>query len=223
MPASPVRTCRSGRFLPPGQETGIDLGLESFATLANGEPIANPRSGRVAQRHLRRAQRRVSRRVKGSCRRRTAVRLLARAPQRVRRARADFQHQTALCLVRRYDTIAHQDLQTAHLLRNHPLAKSISDAGWGAFLGIRSCTAAAAGKTVVAVPPAPAYTSQACAGCGVRVSTGLSVRWHACPDCGTSLHRDHNAARNIVRHGRHSTAAGQSPQARTWAAGPSVA
>ena len=82
------------------------------------------------------------------------------------------------------------------MVRNHHLAKSISDAGWSAFLSILSCKAAEAGKTVVAVPPA--YTSQACSGCGVVVHKGLSVRWHECPDCGTSLHRDHNAARNIL-------------------------
>jgi putative transposase len=183
-----------------GQETGIDLGLESFATLANGSQIANSRIFRVAEGRLRRAQRRVSRRKKGSHHRRKAVHLLARAHQRVRRARADFHHKTALGLVRAYDTISHEDLQTAHMLKNHHLAKSIADAGWGAFLGTLSFKAVEAGKTVVAVPPA--YTSQACSGCGVLVSKGLSVRWHACPDSGTSLHRDHNAARNILRVGR---------------------
>ena len=81
------------------------------------------------------------------------------------------------------------------MVKNHHLAKSISDAGWSGFLSILSFKAAEAGKTVVAVPPA--YTSQACSGCGVTVQTGLSVRWHTCPDCGTSLHRDHNAAKNI--------------------------
>jgi putative transposase len=96
-----------------GEQTGIDLGLESFATLASGEPIANPRIFRVAERHLRRAQRRVSRRKKGSHRRRKAVHLLARAHQRVRRTRADFHHKTALTRVRQYDTISHEDLQTA--------------------------------------------------------------------------------------------------------------
>src|SRR5215472_1893571 len=112
-------------------------------------------------------------------------------------------------------------LQTANLLRNHHLAKSIADAGWSAFLRILSFKAAEAGKTVVAVPPA--YTSQACSGCGVLVHKGLSVRWHACPDCGTSLHRDHNAARNILRLGTERRGAGQALQARTWATGPSVA
>jgi putative transposase len=204
-----------------GQETGIDLGLESFATLADGETIANPRIFRVAERRLRRAQRRVSRRVKGSRRRHKAVRLLARAHQQVRRARTDFHHKTALALVRRYDTIYHEDLQAANLLKNHHLAKSIADAGWSAFLGILSFKAVEAGKTVVAVPPA--YTSQVCSGCGVLVSKGLSVRWHECPECGTSLHRDQNAARNILRLGRHSSAAGLAVQALTWAVGPSVA
>jgi putative transposase len=204
-----------------GQETGIDLGLESFATLADGSQIANPRIFRVAERHLRRAQRRVSRRKQGSHRRRKAVKLLARAHQRVRRARADFQHKTALGLVRQYDTISHEDLQTTNMARNHHLAKSISDAGWSAFLSILSCKAVEAGKTVVAVPPA--YNSQACSGCGVLVHKGLSVRWHLCPDCGTSLHRDHNAARNILHLGTERRAAGLAVQALTWPVGASVA
>jgi putative transposase len=183
-----------------GQETGIDLGLESFATLADGSQIATPRHYRKVERALKRAQRRVSRRKKGSHRRRKAVRLLARAHQKVRRARRDFHHKVALALARQYDTIYHEDLQTANMLRNHHLAKSIADAGWSAFLGILAFKAACAGKRAVAVPPA--YTSQTCSGCGVIVQKGLSVRWHQCPECGTSLHRDHNAARNIERAGQ---------------------
>jgi putative transposase len=189
--------------LPPtGQQTGIDLGLESFATLADGSQIANPRILRVAERKLKRAQRRVSRRKKGSHRRQKAVHLLARAHQKVRRARSDFHHKTARSLMRHYDTIYHEDLQTANLLRNHHLAKSIADAGWSTFLSILSFKAACAGRSVVAVPPA--YTSQRCSGpnCGKLVYKGLSVRWHTCPHCGTSLHRDHNAARNIERLGQ---------------------
>jgi putative transposase len=204
-----------------GVDSGIDLGLESFATLADGQPIANPRIFRVAERHLRRAQRRVSRRKKGSHRRRKAVLLLARAHQRVQRTRVDFHHKTALGLVRAYDTIYHEDLQTANMLRNHHLAKSISDAGWSGFLAILSFKAAEAGKTVVAVPPA--YTSQACSGCGVLVHKGLSVRWHLCPECGTSLHRDHNAALNILRLGRQRSRAGQALQALTQPVGAYVA
>jgi len=204
-----------------GQETGIDLGLESFATLAEGSQIANPRIFRVAEMNLKRAQRRMSRRVKGSKRRRKAVTLLAKAHARVRRARADFHHKTALALVRQYDTIYHEDLQPANMVKNHQLAKSISDAGWSAFLTILSFKAVEAGKTVVAVPAA--FTSQACSGCGVLVHKGLSVRWHACPECGTSLHRDHNAALNILARGKEPSGAGQAPQALTQPVGAYVA
>ena len=183
-----------------GQETGIDLGIESFATLADGTMIHNPRCYRRAERRLKTAQRKVSRRKKGSKRRQKAVKLLAKAHLKVKRQRLDYHHKTALVLVRQFDVIYHEDLQTANMLKNHHLAKSISDAGWSAFLSILAFKAACAGKQAVAVPPA--YTSQICSGCGVIVSKGLSVRWHSCPDCGTSLHRDHNAARNIERLGQ---------------------
>jgi putative transposase len=182
-----------------GQDTGIDLGVESFATLANGTQLANPRIFRLAEVRLKRAQRRVSRRKRGSWRRKKAVVLLAKAHQKVRRSRADFHHKTALALLRQYDTIYHEDLQTANMLKNHHLAKSIADAGWSQFLGILSFKAVCAGRSVVGVPPA--LTSQTCSGCGVLVQKGLSVRWHLCPDCGASLHRDHNAAKNIQRVG----------------------
>jgi putative transposase len=183
-----------------GQETGIDLGIEAFATLSDGIRIFSPGWYRKAERVLKTAQRRVSRRKRGSNRRRKAIVLLAKAHQKVRRQRQDFHHKTALALVRENDVIYQEDLQTANMVKNHHLAKSIQDAGWSQFLSILSYKAACAGSSVVAVPPA--YTSQRCSGCGVLVSKGLSVRWHSCPDCGTSLHRDHNAAKNIERAGQ---------------------
>jgi putative transposase len=183
-----------------GQETGIDLGIEAFATLSNGTRIFNSGWYRKAERALTRAQRRVSRRKRGSHRRRKAVALLAKAHQHVRRQRRDFHHKTALALLREHDTIYHENVQPANMVKNHHLAKSISDAGWGAFLIILTYKAACAGRRVIGVNPA--YTSQKCSGCGALVMKGLSVRWHACPDCGTSLHRDHNAAKNIERAGQ---------------------
>jgi putative transposase len=187
--------------LPPtGQETAIDVGLESFATRADGTMIQNPRCYRKAQAYLRRCQRRVARRTKGSRRRAKAVKLLAKAHQHIARQRRDLHHQEARQLVRQYDTIYYEDLRVANMMRNHHLAKSISDAGWSAFLAILTFKAANAGKRVQAVNPA--FTSQTCSGCGVIVQKGLSVRWHRCPECGTSLHRDHNAALNILRLGQ---------------------
>jgi putative transposase len=183
-----------------GQDTGIDLGLESFATLADGAQILTPSYYRRAEVYLRRCQRQVARRQKGSHRRCKAVALLAKAQQHIARQRRDFHHKAARKLVREYDTIYHEDLRVANMVQNHHLAKSIQDAGWGAFLAILAFKAVGAGKRVVAVNPA--FTSQTCSGCGAVVQKGLSVRWHSCPDCGTSLHRDHNAAKNMQWRGQ---------------------
>lgn len=167
--------------LPPtGKAVGIDVGLESFATLSNGAQIANPRCYRAAERKLKQAQRRLSRRVKGSNRRRKARELLAKAHLKVKRARQDFAHKTARALVNEYDHIAVEKLNIRGMVRNHPLAKAISDAGWGLFLSILSAKAASAGRVVVEVNPAG--TSQVCALCGESVPNRLAVRWHSCPD-----------------------------------------
>ena len=101
---------------------------------------------------------------------------------------------------RSYDTLAHEDWPTTTRLRNPPLATSSRDARWGDGLGIRSCKAVGAGRRGVAVPPAS--TAHACAGCGVTVQTGLSLRWHACPDGATSRQRDHHAAKNLPWRGQ---------------------
>jgi hypothetical protein len=85
------------------------------------------------------------------------------------------------------------------MVRNHPLAKSISDAGWGFFLSILIAKAASAGRVVVEVHPAG--TSQMCAQCGETVPKRLAVRWHSCPYCGCELHRDQNAALTILKKG----------------------
>jgi putative transposase len=185
-----------------GQETGIDLGLESFATLADGQPIVTPSFYCKAEAYLRHCQRRVARRKKGSHRRRKAVALLAKAHQHIARQRRDFHHRAARKVVQAYDVIYHEDLRVANMVQDHHLAKSIADAGWSAFLAILTFKAANARKRVQAVNPA--FTSQRCSGpgCGAMVRKGLSVRWHSCPACGTSLHRDHNAAKNILRLGQ---------------------
>jgi putative transposase len=183
-----------------GQETGIDMGLESFATLAHGRMVHSPRCYRQAEGYLCRCQRRVARRQKGSHRRRKPVILLAKAHQHVRIQRRDVHHHEAATLVKAYDVIYHEDLPVRNRVQNHCLAKSISDAGGAAFLAILTMQAVGAGKRVQAVNPA--FTSQRCSGCGVLVQKGLSVRWHSCPGCETSLHRDHVAARNILRLGQ---------------------
>ena len=204
-----------------GQETGIDVGVKVFLTLADGSQIANPRHYRKAEKALAKAQRRVSRRKKGSKRRCKAVVLLRKKHQKIARQRRDFQHKTALALVRQYDTMYFEDLQVANLTKapepkpdpDKPgaylsngaaakagLHKSIQDAGWYQFRTILTSKAVWAGKRAVPVPPA--YTSQDCSGCGERVQKSLSIRTHVCPSCGLMLDRDENAARNILRAGQ---------------------
>jgi len=182
-------------LLPTGHETGIDVGLKVFLITAEGDAVENPRHYRRGEKKLAKAQRRVSRRKKGSHRRRKAVGHLQRAHQTVQRQRQDFHHKTALHLLREHDTIYLEDLRVANMVRNPHLAKSISDAGWAAFRTILEAKAACAGRRVVAVPPA--YTTQDCSGCGTRIPKSLSMRTHVCTSCGLVLDRDENAARNI--------------------------
>jgi putative transposase len=183
-----------------GRETGIDVGLKVFLITADGLVIDNPRHHRHAEKKLAKAQRVVSRRQKGSKRRKQAVNRCARQYQTVKRQRADFHHKTARLLVQTYDTIYLEELQVSNLVRNRRLAKSISDAGWALFRTTLEYKAACAGKQVVAVPPLD--TSQDCSGCGERVPKSLSVRTHVCPACGLVMDRDENAARNILWAGQ---------------------
>ncbi len=183
-----------------GQETGIDVGLKVFLVTAQGLVVENPRHFRTSERRLKRADKAVARCQKGSHGRRKALARRAKVSQNVKHQRRDFHHKTALMLVRQYDVIYLEELQIANMVRNHHLAKSISDAGWGQFRSILASKAAYAGKRVEAIPPA--YTSQDCSGCGERAPKSLSVRTHVCPSCGLVIDRDENAAMNILRAGQ---------------------
>jgi len=178
---------------------GIDVGLESFAVTSDGEYIENPRYLREAEAILRISQRSVSRKKKGGRNRRKAVILLAKNHLKVKRQRADFAHKVADNLVKNYGRIAVEDLRIKNMVRNHHLARSISDAGWGQFVSILSYKAEYAGREFVQVNPNG--TSQICSGCGATVKKSLSTRIHNCPACGLSLNRDFNAALNIKRLG----------------------
>jgi putative transposase len=184
------------RYFPKtGKSVGVDVGIENFATLSTGEAITNRQYLRIAERKLRTAQRRLSRRKKGSNRRHKAIQLLAKKHLKIQRQRLDFFHKLSLQLVRDFDEVVFEDLNIAGLLKNHHLARSISDASWGTFMLIHEGKAASAGRRVVKVPAA--FTSQDCSACGHRVRKSLAVREHRCVACGLVLHRDHNAALNI--------------------------
>ncbi len=179
-----------------GASVGVDVGIEYFATLSTGEAIENPKYLRQAERRLKTAQRSVSRKKLRGSNRRKAAQLLAKQHLKVKRQRLDFFHKTTLQLIREFDDIAVESLNIRGMVKNHHLAKSISDAGWGTFLLILDSKAEEAGRRVWKVPAA--FTSQDCSACGARVRKTLAMREHRCVECGLVLHRDHNAAINIL-------------------------
>ena len=181
---------------------GIDVGLESFATLSTGEKIENPRFFRQEEKELAKAQRRFAKTEKGTPERQKRRKVVARVHERITNKRHDFIHQHSHRIVERFAVIAVEDLHTNRMVHNHCLAKSIHDAAWSEFFSALTYKAAYAGRQFVAVNPA--YTSQDCHRCGHRQAKTLSERTHRCPCCGLVLDRDHNAALNIWRLGLQS-------------------
>lgn len=177
---------------------GIDVGIKTFAALSTGEKIENPEFFRESERTLKVAQRKVSRRKKGSARRRKAVQHLKLEHQRIQRSRKSFHFTQAYRLAKRFNPIFVENLNIKNMVRNHHLAKSISDAAWGQFLGILSHSAESAGGASIAVEARG--TSQECV-CGERVSNNLSIRERWCLKCGLAEDRDVVSARVILARG----------------------
>ena len=186
--------------IEPTQTTiGLDVGLNYFYTDSKGKVVENLRHLRKSERQLKKLHRKVSKRKKGSANRRKAIKRLAKKHLQVSRQRKDFVVKTARCVVRSNDLIAYEDLQVRNMVKNHKLAKAISDASWSMFRQWVEYFGKVFGKVTVAVPPQ--YTSQNCSNCGKQVVKTLSQRTHHCGHCGTVLDRDHNAALNILASG----------------------
>jgi putative transposase len=181
-----------------GRMVGLDMGLSSFYTDSNGQKVDCPKFLRKAEKQLKREQRRLSRKKKGSKNRVKARVKVARRHLRVKNQRKDFAVKLARCVVASNDVVVLEDLQVRNLVRNRHLAKSIHDVAWSQFGNYLLYYGKVFGKPVVKVPPA--YTSQDCSSCGNRVKKSLSERTHIC-SCGCILDRDENAARNILRLG----------------------
>jgi len=194
-----ILSCDLGEVVMPASNNppvGIDVGLESFLTTSDGHHEPNPRYLTSELPALRRAGRAVSRKKKGGKNRKKAAKNLRRLYAKVKNLRRDHGHKTALNLCRRYGFIAVEGLNIKGMVRNHRLSRAIADASWGGFLATLRHKAESAGVSVVEVNPC--MTSQTCSGCGCEVRKKLSVRVHRCPHCGLVLHRDINAARNIL-------------------------
>ena len=186
---------------------GIDMGISKRLTLSDGETVEKRE---IDRRKLKRLQRSVSRKRKGSSNRKKAVSLLAKEWQRVTDEERNYLHRFTSEIVKMYDFIAMEKLETKKMLGNGNLAKSIQEQTWGKFAALLNEKAESAGVTVVAVDPRG--TSQECSGCGAEVRKNLSTRVHRC-DCGLVLDRDVNAAINILHRGI-SVAGGKLKQSR---------
>jgi len=185
-----------------GSIVGVDVGLTSFATLSNGEKIANPRFFREEEKELARVQRKLSKAAKGTPERNAALKVVERVHERIANKRYEFAHQVSRDLVDRFGLIAFEDLNIKNMLQNHCLAKSISDVAWSMLVTVTSYKAESAGSMVVLVDPR--NTSKMCSRCGILVEKILADRVHNCPECGLSMDRDWNAAINILRLGLQS-------------------
>jgi putative transposase len=200
--------------------TGIDMGLDSFATLStkgmydfpsDGYKIPNPRFFRIEEQALAKAQRKLSKAEKGTPERASARKVVARVHERIGNRRQEFVNQLSRKLVDNYAFIAFEDLNIKCMVQNHCLAKSISDTAWRMLINATKYKAESAGTTVVLVNPA--NTSKICSKCGTMVEKELNDRIHKCPCCGLVMDRDENAAINILRLGLQSGARKKSEEA----------
>lgn len=193
-----VQVNRQEVIEPSGTAIGLDVGLNEFYTDSNNQTVSNPRFLRKSHKRLKKAQRRVSKRVKGSSNRRKARQILGKRHLKISRQRKDHAVKLARCVITSNDVVAYEELRIKNMAQNHCLAKSINDASWYQFRMWLEYFGKVFGKITIAVPPHG--TSQECSQCGTVVKKTLSTRTHVC-QCGCILDRDHNAARNILSRG----------------------
>ena len=176
-------------------EIGIDVGLEYFYSDSNGNHEENPRYLRKAEKNIKRVQRNIYKKKKGSSGRRKVRGVYARKHLKVTRQRNEHALMLARNLCLANAKVVLEDLNVSGLVRNHKLAKSISDASWYNFRQWLEYWQKF-GREIIAVPPQ--FTSQECSNCGARVYKSLSTRTHSCSHCGHVEHRDVNAAKVIL-------------------------
>ncbi len=178
---------------------GIDVGIKDFAVLSNGEKIDNPKYLKTSLQTLKVLQKQVSRKVKGSNRRRKAIIRLAKLHEKVTNQRNDFQNKLSFKLVSENQAISLETLNVKGMVKNHCLAQAISDAGWSSFVTKLEYKTEWFGKTILRIGRFEP-SSKICNFCGYHNGDlTLKDREWTCPDCKTNHDRDVNAAINIKK------------------------
>jgi len=185
------------QFEKTNKTIGIDVGIKEFATLSDGIVINNPHYFRDSQAELKKAQRRLSRKKKGSSRRKKCKLKVAKIHKKIANQRENFLHNVSTKIVKDYDVISIEDLNVAGMVKNHKLAKSISDVSFSKFFSMLDYKCKWYGKELVKIPRFTP-SSKTCSGCGnVKKELKLSERTYHCDVCGHEMDRDLNASINI--------------------------
>ena len=186
--------------IDPNNAVGIDVGLKEFASLSNGDVISNPKYYRNYEEKLTKEQRKLSKKVKFSSNWFKQLKKVQRVHHKIANSRYDFLQKTSTNIVKNHDIVCVEDLAVSNMVRNHKLAKSISDAGWSMFSRMLEYKCEWNNKLFVKVDRFYP-SSKTCSCCGSIKLMPLKLRYYVCEECDNIMDRDYNASINIKNKG----------------------